>query len=187
MKTFLNQLAQDPKNCLINNIRERNFAPAYLGYTFGVISLYFAIKLSSFEQASLGAFFATFILWFIFDIIFNFILAAIANIFLEFVGYKNTSASGLFILLGISQLILTLLIPWFLIRQAFPQVASLTPLLIIAIILAQISFVLSSMKKVFELPKGVSFLVFMLSFAMPFLAGITSIIFLISFISTLVG
>ena len=43
------------------------------------------------------------------------------------------------------------------------------------------------MKKVFELPKGVSFLVFMLSFAMPFLAGITSIIFLISFISTLVG
>ncbi len=187
MKTFLNQFAQDPKECLINSIKEQKFAPAYISYALGVISLYFAIKLNSLEQASFVAFIIAFIFWFLFNIIFNFILAALSNLFLEFAGYTKSNAAGIFIVLGLSQLILTLLIPWFLIKQAFEQTAEFTIPTVIIIFLLQIYFILSLMKKVFELPKVVSFLSFVFSFIAPFMAVIIFIIFSISFISTLIG
>ena len=179
MKTFLNQFAQNPDECLVNNIRKQKFPSAFIGYALGVISVYFAIKLNSLTQATLGSFLATCLFWFFFNILINFILAALANLFLEFAGYQS-KASGIFIILGLSQFILTLLVPCYLIKQAFSPATGLMPLFWIGIIFLQIYFILAAMKKTFELSKTVSVLAFILSFLFPFLAGFGLVAFLIS-------
>ena len=112
MKIFLEQLTQNPKTYLNNLCEENRLSQAFLGYSLGIISLYFAIKLNSFTLPTLSSFITTFIFWFICNITANFILAATANLFLDFFGYKS-KALGIFILLGISQLIWTLLVPCF--------------------------------------------------------------------------
>lgn len=179
MKTFLNQFAQNPEECLINNVEKQKFSYAFIGYALGTISVYFAIKLNSLTQAALGSFLITCLFWFFFNILINFILAALANLFLEFAGYQS-KASGIFILLGLSQFILTLLVPCYLIKQAFSSATGLMPLFCFGIIFLQIYFILSAMKKTFDLSKTVSFLAFILSFLFPFLAGFGLIVFLIS-------
>lgn len=185
MKTFFYQLAQNPKECLIKVAQEQKFSYGFLGYALGVISVYFAIKLNSAEPTSIGNFIATFIFWFIVNIIANFILAALTNLCLEFIGCKS-KASGIFILLGLSQIVLTLLVPCFLMKQAFAQLVLFTPLFLLAILFLQIYTVLSAMKQTFETSKAVSLFAFMFSIALPFIASFGFTIFLISFIATLV-
>lgn len=180
MKTFFDQLAQNPKETLIKISQEQKFSYGFLGYALGVISVYFAMKLNTMAPTYVTNFLATFIFWFIVNITANFILAALTNLCLEFVGYKS-KASGIFILLGLSQLVLTLLVPCFIMKQAFPQLTLFMPLFLLAIIFLQVHTILSAMKQTFETAKAVSLFAFMFSVALPFIASFGFIIFLISF------
>ena len=184
MKNFLNKFAKEPTACLAEVLNEKKLSPAFIGYALGIISLYFALKLNNQSYGTLAGFFILFLIWWTLDIIINFVLAALSHLFLDFTESK-TSAVGIFILLGLSQAILTLLIPWFLIAQTNEAVASLTPLFIFFLLLGQLAFILKTLKKVYNLRKTYSVLAFAAAFLLPFVASFYFMLFLIGFISVL--
>lgn len=186
MKKFLTELAQRPTECLTKVIEQKKLSYAFCGYALGVISLYFAIKLTTQNEAFLSGFFFTFLFWFFLNVIFNFILAAISHLLLEFSGEKS-KALGMFILLGISQLFLTLMVPWCLIARAANQIAFLTPLIVLAVLCMQIYFVLTAMQKVYGLSKASALLAFIGSVILPVVCGFCLMVFLIGMIITLIA
>jgi hypothetical protein len=111
--------------------------------------------------------------------LFNFILAAITSLFLEITGNKS-NALGLFTLLGISQLIWTLLLPWCLTIKTTNQFDYLTPLFVIILLVLQIAFVLSAMKQVYQTGKSNSLIAILFSLLMPIIGIFCLIIFAIS-------
>ena len=175
--TILNEFTQNPKGFLENIVRKNKLAYACFGYAFGIISLYFAIKLGGQKNASLATFFFTFIIWFIANIILNFMLAAICNLLLELTE-KKSSALGIFILLGLSQIIWTLLVPCFIFAYAWPQIAPFSTLFVLAIIALQIYFVLNTIKQIYGISKVSSLVAFVFSFILPFAAGFCFIVFI---------
>ena len=168
MKTFLTELAQEPRACLTQALTKQKFYPAMTGYAVGIISLYLAIKLTiqSSSVSLLGLLF-TFIFGLLLNLILNFVLASFANLFFEFMDDK-TKAVELFILLGISQLFLSLLVPWCLIAKSVEQIAQLTPLAFIAVFFLQIYFVLSYTKKVYGVSRISALLAFGGALILPF-------------------
>lgn len=185
MKKFLNELAHNPQSCLNSILEEKKISYAIYGYALGIISLYFSIKLITGNPAGIGSFFFVFLFWLIVNIVFNFILAALSHTFLEFTEGKS-KALGIFILLGISQSFLTLLVPWCLIIQTATKIAFLTPLIFFAILLLQAYFVLTVMAKVYGLPRLSSFIAFIGSLVLPFACAICLVFFLIGWIITLI-
>lgn len=181
---ILTEMAQNPKRCLTSIIQENKFSYACWGYGIGIISLYFAIKLGRQESASLISFFFVFIIWVITNILLNLVLAAICNMLLELTE-KKISALGIFILLGLSQIIWSLLIPCFMILQAFPQTILLTPLIVLGIIALQIYFVLNSIKQVYGISRASSLLAFIFSFILPLAAVFCFGIFTIGLLTAL--
>ena len=179
MKTFLIEFAQNPTECLKKVVENKKTSYAYWGYALSVASIYFACKLTFQNGASLSGFFFIFLVWFIFNILFNFILAAITSLFLEITGNKS-NALGLFTLLGISQLIWTLLLPWCLIIKTTNHFDYLTPLFVIILLVLQIAFVLSAMKQVYQTGKSNSLIAILFSLLMPIISIFCLIIFAIS-------
>ena len=183
MKT-LSALIQTPKESLKEIIREQKFSYACFGYAFGIISLYFAIKLGNQNSASFISFFFAFIFWFISNVILNFVLAALCNIFLEITGNKS-SAVGIFILLGLSQIVWTSLIPCFMIARALPQIMPLTSLAVLGIIILQIYFVLQAIKHLYGISSVSSLIAFIISFILPFVASFCFFIFMVGLLISL--
>lgn len=184
MKTFLVNLAQNPKACLTKVLSEKQFAPAIFGYVLGVISLYFAVKLLSQNTADFCGFLFIFIVSLSLNLLLNFILAALAHLFFEFMDEK-TKAGGLFILLGISQLILTLLIPLCLIAKPFIQLHFFMPLGFIAVFFLQIYFILNSIKQIYGPSKVSAFLALGGAFILPFIGAFCLMLFIISMLISL--
>lgn len=183
---ILTELAQNPRTTLAKIVRENKIIYACFGYALGIISLYFAIKLGSQKTATLTTFFFTFIIWFISNIILNFVLAALCNIMLELTENKS-SALGIFILLGLSQIIWTLFVPCFIITRAFTQLMPFASLFVLAILALQIAFVLTAIKQIYGTSRISSLIAFLGSFILPFVAGFLLVIFVIGFLIALLA
>ncbi len=183
MKT-LKEFVNNPIIFLKNITEGKKLSYACFGYALGIISLYFAIKLGCQNHASVIGFMFAFVFWFITNVILNFVLAAICNTLLEMTDNKS-SALGIFIFLGLSQIIWTLAIPFLLIARAFTEILPFMPLIILAIIAAQISFVLNAIKQVYKVAKSASFIAFVGSFILPVAMGIFLFCFMIGFIVAL--
>ncbi len=183
MKT-LTEFVQNPTMFLTEITERKNLSYACFGYAFGIISLYFAIKLGCQNRASVAGFIFAFAFWFITNVILNFVLAAICNSFLEITKNKS-SALGIFTFLGLSQIIWTLAIPCLMIARAFPISRLFMPLVILGIIIGQIYFVLKAIKQVYEIKQSVSLLAFVGAFILPMVAGFFFFCFIIGFIVAL--
>ena len=185
MKKFLNEFAHNPQNCLVKLVEEKKISYAFYGYALGIISLYFSIKLITGNPASIASFFFIFMFWLLLNIIFNLVLAAISNLFLEITG-ERSKAFGIFILLGVSQMSLTLLIPWGLIVKTTPQILFLTPIIFLAVLVLQVYFVLTAMAKVYKTPRTSSLLAFIGTFAFPFFFAFCLMFLLMGWFITLI-
>ncbi|MBR4508238.1 MAG: hypothetical protein IKP23_02030 [Elusimicrobiaceae bacterium] len=181
---ILTEFIQNPEICLKNLAEGKKLSYACFGYAFGIISLYFAIKLGFNTTGSIVGFAFAFIFWFITNIILNFVLAAICNTLLEMTENQSSSL-GIFIFLGLSQVIWSLTIPCFLIAKAFPLMLPFVPLLVLGIIAAQIYFVLNAIKQVYGIARSTSMIAFMGSFVLPFAACFFFLCFMIGFIAAL--
>lgn len=183
MKT-LQEFIQNPKIFLENTIKGKKLSYACVGYALGIFSLYFAIKLACQNRASIPGFIFAFSFWFITNVILNFVLAAICNTLLEMTENQSSSL-GIFIFLGLSQIIWALIIPFLLIANAFPLITPFIPIIALAIIAGQMYFVLNSIKQIYKIPRSASMLAFVGAFILPAVAGFFFFCFIIGFIVAL--
>lgn len=186
MKTFLIQLFENPTEYLSNLIEKRKFSAAFFCYALGALSVYFSLKLCSQKGTNFGSFIFVFLIWLLFNILANFVLAANTNMFLDFEkNTKQNKAAGIFILLGISQLLLTLLIPWSLTARAFGQIAYLTPLIFFIIFILQITFFLNLLKKIYGVSRRAALINLLLASVLPFILAGLFVVFSIGFLTIL--
>lgn len=186
MKIFFSEPAQSPNYFLTKAVKENKLTYACIGYAFGIISLYFAIKLGTQNTASLTSFLFAFIIWFLSNIVLNFVLAALCNLLLEMTDNK-ASALGIFILLGLSQLIWSLLVPCFIFARAFAPLMPWTALFVLAIFAAQIYFVLNSIKQIYGISKASSLFAFIFAFILPFAAAFCFVVFIVGVLISLLA
>ncbi len=151
----------EPSKAVDEIIKARSLFHALLGYAVGSLSVVIMLALDGGGMSNIAFTFAFFAVLF-FDICIGFFIASSAHLMLELSTGKG-SAAGLFTLMGISQLSLTLLISFALIETVFPPIAIIKTLVLLTVAVLQIAFVLYMMNKAYGLSKTRTFFTLLMS------------------------
>ncbi|MBO4707878.1 MAG: hypothetical protein J5594_04925 [Elusimicrobiaceae bacterium] len=172
-----------PSSTINQIMQERKLKLAIFGYCTGAFSIVLARGLTS------GIGIAGFIFYFItilfFNVCISFFFSATAHLFLELTTGRGR-ATGLFVLLGISEFAKTLLVAFSLIALNLPVIYAFKGLFVFAILLLQLFFVLYMMKHAYGLNKTMTFFALIISFVPSIICFFATIFILISAIFWLI-
>jgi len=175
MNILLN-FVQNPGAEINAIMQNRRISFALLGYACGALSLMMSIALENLGNYGMIAFIAGFIGLLVFNLLVGFFFAASAHLLMELTGGKS-SAAGLFVLLGLSEIAKTLLVAFAISAVAFPGLLAMRPLAVLAVLGLQIFFVIYMMQKAYGITKTHTFFAMMASF-MPSIISLFAVGFL---------
>lgn len=160
----------------INKImQERRLFLAFLGFFTGSLSLVMAPALLRNDMPPV-VFVVSFVGVLFLNICINFFFASAAHLFLELTTGRGR-ATGLFVLLGISEFAKTLFVAYALCALVVPMPDYFKPLIIVFVLLMQLFFILYMMQQAYGLNKKTTFVALLISF-IPSVVCLFTVIFL---------
>jgi len=166
-----------PSTTINQIMQERKLKLALLGYCVGAFSIVLARGLTT--ETSIFGFIALFLFILFFNVCISFFFSATAHLFLEITTGRGRAA-GLFVLLGLSEFVKTLLVAFSLIALNFPGLFAYKGLFVFAILLLQLFFVLYMMKHAYGLSKTMTFVALIVSFVPAIICFFATIFILIT-------
>lgn len=179
MFTTLFNFVLKPSPTINQIMQERNLKLALLGYCMGTFSIVLSYGLQ--KGIGLGGFIGAFLLILFISICISFFFSATAHLFLELTTARGRAA-GLFVLIGLSEFVKTLLVAFALIALNFPSLFAFKPLITFIVLLLQLFFVLYMMQHAYGLSKKMTFLALIISFVPPIVCFFGTILLILGLI-----